>query len=401
MSTNYSRRQFLRNGSLGLSGILASSSLLKAASLKNEVRLGIIGVGQRGLGLITVLQKVQHVKLAACCDINPGNLQKALSVVDGKTKSYSDFRQLLRDKSLDAVIIATPLYNHYDIAVEAIKENKHVYVEKTMTYDINQAIDLERKVLNKPDLVFQVGHQYHYYDMYPKVKKLIADGIIGTVTHFECQYNRNADWRRPVSDPAKEKQVNWRMYKELSGGPLAELSAHQIDIVNWLQDAAPLSVVGMGDVNFWKDGRTTFDNIRVIYEYPQGVKSSVVSILSNEYNGYQTRILGDKGTIELTRDRATLYKERRFKKLATIDGVTGASQEALDNGKGILIYKDEIKTEPTAFALQDYVDCIRQGKKPISNVTTGKETAIAVHMGNKAAETGVRQTLQSIYTQNK
>ncbi|MBZ4188618.1 Gfo/Idh/MocA family protein [Niabella beijingensis] len=396
MRKNFTRRDFLYASSLGTAGFLAGPSIGKAGIFKSTVNIGLIGVGQRGSGLLNLLTRVDGAKVTACCDIDNSHLQRCKTVVPD-AKLYPEYQKLIQDRSVDAVIIATPLYLHYQIARDAIEAGKHIYVEKTMTYDIDQALKLEALSESRPQIIIQVGHQYRYYGMYPKIKKLIADGLIGKVTHYECQYNRNSDWRRPVTDPSMEKQVNWRMYKEFSGGPLAELSAHQIDIVNWLQDGHPLKAIGMGDVNFWRDGRTTFDNVRVIYDYEGGVKSSIVSVLSNEYNGYLTRILGSTGTIEMTRDRALLFPEKLKKEQMIVDGVTGATKEVLNKGEGIVIFNDTEKTEPTTFALRGFVKSVRDGQLPVSNVHTGKETAIAVHMGNAAAESGILQKWEDRY----
>ncbi|MNY35503.1 Inositol 2-dehydrogenase [compost metagenome] len=93
----------------------------------------------------------------------PKNLEKGLAHAGSKAVAYSDYRKLLEDKRVEAVVIATPLHEHYRMAVDAIDAGKHVYVEKTMTYDIDQAISLEKKVMGHPGLVFQVGYQYRYY----------------------------------------------------------------------------------------------------------------------------------------------------------------------------------------------------------------------------------------------
>jgi predicted dehydrogenase len=390
MKKSISRRQFVSTGLVGLSGLALSGlpSFASTPSLSANIRVGLIGAGQRGQGLATVLKDIPGLELAACCDILPANLNAGMKLCAANSKSYTDYHKLLADKTIDAVIIATPLYLHYAMALDAISANKHVYVEKTMTYDIAQAIAIAKKLKAYPKLVFQVGHQYRYYDMYPKVKTLIENGLIGKVTHFESQYNRNSNWRRPVKDPKLEKQINWRMYKEYSGGVLAELSAHQIDVVNWLTNAHPTKVLAMGDVNFWKDGRSTFDNVRAIYEYPGGVKSSVTSILSNEYNGYMMRILGSDGTIEMGRNYAKLFLEQKKKEQVLVDGVTGATKEAIAKGEPVKIYTDTEGIEPTVFALTAFEDCIRNKKKAVSNELTGRDTAIAVHLGNLATESG-------------
>ena len=233
--------------------------------------------------------------------------------------------------------------------------------------------------------------------MYLKVKEILSKGWIGKVSHYECQYNRNSDWRKPVNDPKMERAINWRMYKEYCGGVLSELSAHEIDIVNWMQDSHPLKVAGFGGIDYWKDGRETFDNIRLVYEYPGGVKASVTSILSNEYKGYSIRILGSKGTIEILRDQAYIYPEASKKTLGTVDGVTGATMEVLPGGKGQKIVFEQ-QTEPTTYSLQDFAECILKGKKPASNVNTGRDVAIAVHMGNQAAETEKTQYWKDEYS---
>lgn len=389
MKKDFSRRQFLTTGMLGLSG-LAMTNLSSASVFKfdHNIRVGLIGVGQRGLGLATVMKQVQGLDLVACCDLIPENLAAGMKLAVAGGKSYTDYRKLIADKNIDAVVIATPLYLHYPMAKDTISANKHVYLEKTMTYDIEQALSLNKILKKYPKLIFQVGHQYRYYEMYPKIKTYIANGLIGKVTHFESQYNRNSDWKRAVPKGHTEKEINWRLYKEFSGGVLAELSAHQIDVVNWILDSHPTKVIAMGDVNYWKDGRTTADNVRAIFDYPGDIKSSITSILSNQYNSYMMRILGSEGTIELGRDYAKLFLEPKKKELAIVDGVTGATKEALEKGEGIKIFTDHENVEPTLFAIQAFEESIRTKKKATSNEITGKDVAIAVHMGNKATETG-------------
>jgi len=397
MKTNISRKRFISASAMSMAGIAVSGFPLLARTGSDAIRIGIIGVGSRGLGLLHTIKDIPGFRITACCDIVENHVSSGMKLAAAGAKAYSDYRKLLDDKAVDAVIIATPLYLHYPMAADALKAGKHVYLEKTMTYNIDQAVNLVKQVKQNKKLKLQIGHQYRHYEMYPRIKTLIQNKLIGTVTHFESQYNRNSDWRQPVNSAANEKEINWRLYREFSGGVLAELSAHQIDIVNWILDSHPLKVVAMGDVNFWKDGRTTNDNVRAIYEYPNGVKSSVTSILSNEYNGYLMRILGSEGTIELRRDNATLFMEPKKKELAIVDGVTGATKEALLSGKGISIYKDRDGIEPTVFALRDFADCIKNNTDPVSNVYTGKDVAIAVHLGNMAVESGMTEQWKPEY----
>jgi predicted dehydrogenase len=191
------------------------------------------------------------------------------------------------------------------------------------------------------------------------------------------------------------------MYREYCGGPLSELCAHQIDAVNYFLDSHPLKVTGIGGIDYWKDGRETYDNIRTIYEYPAGVKSSVTSVLSNAYNGYSIRILGDKATLEIQRDQAFIYRESLNNAKGTVDGVSGATIKAKTQSMAeeiVFSPEGQILPEPTANALRDFVDCIRTGRKPLSNVETAKITSIAIHMGNAAADTQAFQSWKAEYS---
>lgn len=110
------------------------------------------------------------IQILACCDILPNNLKEGMSYAAKGAKSYSDYRQLLDDKNIDAVIIATPLFLHYPMSLAAWQAGKHVYLEKSLSYDIPQTIDITNKVKNS-SLVFQIGYQYRYYGLYHKVER--------------------------------------------------------------------------------------------------------------------------------------------------------------------------------------------------------------------------------------
>jgi predicted dehydrogenase len=401
-NNSISRREFVSTGAVALSGLVTMGfpAIGQTLSANEVIHVGLIGSGARGSGLATLIQAIPTLKLVACCDIQAENLANGMSKADKGAKSYTDYKKLLEDKNIDAVIIATPLFLHYPMAVDALAAGKHVYVEKTMTFSPEQSMDLIKRMKNSK-LVFQVGFQYRYYGLYKRVKEVIDQNWLGKITHFECQYNRNSDWRFPVKDPKMERIVNWRMYKEYCGGPLSELCAHEIDMVNFILGSHPLKVTGIGGVDYWKDGRETYDNIRTVYEYPNGVKSSVTSILSNAYNGYNIRILGDKATIDIQRNKAFIYAESKSNKRGTVDGVTGATIATTTQGKGEEIVFDkpgDRSLEPTTYALEDFAACIKDKRKPLSNVDTGRDVSIAIYLGNKAAETEKFQVWKPEYS---
>jgi predicted dehydrogenase len=395
-----SRRQFVASSAMALGGLAALPLSGFQPITSQSIRIGIIGTGARGTGLATILKDMPSFELVACCDTLPENLGNCLKLAAKDAKSYHDYRKLLEDKNIDAVIIATPLYLHYPMAVAALQAGKHVYLEKSLAYNIDQSLNLVKKV-RQSNLTFQVGYQYRNYALYHEAKRVMKDNWLGKVTHIECQYNRNSNWRFPVNDPKMERAVNWRMYKEYCGGLLSELCAHQIDAVNFMLDSHPVKVIGMGGINYWKDGRETFDHIRTIYDYPEGVKSNVTSVLSNAFNGYRILIMGDKASLEIQRDRAFLYAESTNNAKGVVDGVSGATIAATTQGEAVELMfgsPGEKLPEPTVNALLDFANCIQTGKQPVSNVLSAKDSSIAIHLGNAAADTETVQYWKPEYS---
>jgi predicted dehydrogenase len=397
------RRTFLEKSALATTGILVGPQILgnTASISKNDtLQIGVIGTGDRGGGLIRSMQQFPQLKVVAASDILPFRLEKAVAEAGRGTKAYPDYRALLDDKDVDAVVIATPLSMHFDMAKAALDAGKHIYQEKTMTYQIREALDLVKLVGQHKEQVFQVGHQYRYLPLYFKVAEMIRGGSIGDVTNVYVQWNRNADWRRPVPEPRYERIINWRMYKEYSGGLTAELHSHQLDFINWVFDAHPEKVSGFGGIDYWKDGRETFDNVNSLFRYPNGMKVNCISLTANAHNDYLMEFRGSKGTIRLGIDKAWFYWERPNSKLmGTVDGVSGATLKLIEENQGMELHGDNAKEdwEGTHYALQEFYECVRDNNKPVSNIHTGARTAISVRMAIDAMRKEEMQTWQPEY----
>tara|TARA_R110000868_G_scaffold112279_2_gene302476 strand:+ start:4749 stop:5933 length:1185 start_codon:yes stop_codon:yes gene_type:complete len=376
------RRDFVLKSGLATTAIVTSTSVLGNMMYNkgsNEVvNIGVIGTGDRGTGLTTAINKIQNLTVNACCDVLPFRLENGLKSTNSKAKGYTDYRKLLENKDIDAVLISTPFSTHSQIALDAIDAGKHVYCEKTMAKGYTGIQNLVEKVSNS-NLVFQTGHQFHSSRLYTHVVDLIKNGKIGKVTAFECQWNRNWNWRRAVPSPELERAINWRMYREYSGGLVAELCSHQIDFVNWVLGTTPNSVMGIGGIDYWKDGRETFDNIHLIYDYPNGEKAKFTCLTSNAKDDYQIKVFGDKGTIILDYTHAWFHPEpgKETKEIGVVDGVSGATVK-WEKGLGIPI--DITHLEPSEQALTDFKNSILNNTKPLSDISTGANTAICVQM---------------------
>nr|WP_298793722.1 Gfo/Idh/MocA family oxidoreductase [uncultured Allomuricauda sp.] len=380
------RRDFVSKTGLAIAGVSAMNAGVLHPSKEDSINIGVIGTGDRGGGLIPIINKIEGLNVSACCDVLPFRLESALKKVEGKAKAYSDYTALLNDKKIDAVLIATPFSEHSHIALDALDAGKHVYCEKTMVKGY-ESIESMIKKASQSKNIFQTGHQYHSSRLYTHLVDLIQNGKIGKITAIECQWNRNGDWRRPVPSPEFERAINWRMYKQFSGGLLAELCSHQLDFCNWVLDAVPIKVVGDGGIDYWKDGRETYDNVHMIYSYPNGVRAKFTCLTSNSKDDYQIKVLGDKGTITIDYTEAWFYPEKKeeSRQIGEVDGVSGATVK-WDQEKGIPITVEHL--DPSKQALLDFRDSIVTNSMPKSNVISGAKAAICVQMGLDALHTG-------------
>lgn len=399
-----SRRDFIRSAGLLAGGILLNNEMLRAFSIRNtgeKIRIGIIGCGDRGKGIMEVMGGLDdEFQIVAICDVLDFRLQETQKKFPaGDWKVYKEYTALLEDKHIEAVVIATPLNAHYAVATDALAAGKHVYLEKTMTYNIPQALDLVKIVRDRPAQILQVGHQYRYTPLYYKVKEMIEKGYLGKVTQIDCRWDRNASWRRPVPDPSLERKINWRMYREYSGGLPAELLSHQLDFINWAFNTHPDEIFATGGIDYYKDGRETYDNVQVMARYArEGMIGNFGATCGNARDGFLFKLKGTKGTVSLLPDAGVYYPENQTRReLESVDGVSGATKIEWNKDGGIPIIKEPLK-DGTWYALKDFYKSVITKQQPASNVLTGATTAICVHLANEGLYTDTIQTWKPSYT---
>ncbi|MDR0700554.1 MAG: Gfo/Idh/MocA family oxidoreductase [Tannerella sp.] len=303
---NFSRRDFFKT--LGSGSLIAMFPWLQSctketvASVKGEkVRLGMIGTGSRGMYHLNNLLHIPQAEVVALCDDYDPHLQQAAALFP-KAKLYDDYRRLLEDKDVQAVLIVTPLNEHEQMTIDSFSVGKHVFCEKSMALTLDGCCRIYDAYKSSGKVLY-IGQQRLFDPKYIRAMEMIHSGLIGTITGMRAYWYRNNDWRRPVPSPELERRINWRLYRASSAGLVTELAAHQLQVGDWAIGLRPESVAGYGDLVYWNDGREVYDNISLIYRYPNGVKMSYESIISNKFLGLEELILGDKGTMELEKGR--------------------------------------------------------------------------------------------------
>lgn len=401
--TNINRREFLKNiGMLGAGALMAASPWLSAFSevkhtQKEKCRLGIIGPGSRGRFLMEFLLQNEKAEIVALCDIYQPSIDKALELVPN-AKVYTDYRRLLENSEVDAVLVTTPLDTHCQIVLDAFDAGKQVFCEKTIGFTMEECYRIYQKHI-QTGLIFFTGQQRLFDPRYIKAMEMIHAGMFGQIAAIHTFWNRNGDWRRKVPRPELERQINWRLYREHSKGLMTELACHQLQIGSWALRKLPEKVMGHGAITYWKDGREVYDNVSTIYTFDDGVKMTFNSVISNKFYGLEEQILGSKGTVEPEKGRyyfetikpapgfLQMINEWEQSLFETIPfaGTSWAPETAIEN-KGELILGEIPKTDGTSLLIDAFVEAVITGKQPPRIAEEGYYASMLCLLGDEAMQ---------------
>jgi predicted dehydrogenase len=439
------RRDFVKAAS-AVSAVAAAlpaaqgAPFIRTVHANDQVQYGFIGTGSRGNYLLKHLHETDAGRCVAVCDNYDVNLKKGVETAGNNPAAYVDYRELLARKDIDAVLIAVPLYEHFPITKDSLQAGKHVFCEKSLVHKAEEVHALRALVAEHPNQVLQVGLQRRYSQFYQTAKQMIDQGVLGNVTHIRGQWHRNSSQRRPVPDPSLERKINWRMYREYAGGNTAELASHQIDVADWMFGSPPDYVIGVGGIDTFKDGRDVYDNIQLIYVYPNGRKllyssistSSHLDLLQAQRQEFGEVIMGTAGAIEITIGddthpaTALWYREPKPVSAPDVQKATGKKETfkagatmttaAASRGIPLLLPKDsadasdsflsreskfarrwlyskgimapEEDRNPVTVELEDFFLCCKDpaNHKPKSNLEVGLNDSTAVILSNLAMD---------------
>lgn len=320
--TNQTRREFMKV-STGVAATTVAAPMIFAQQAKganDRIGVGFIGTGGRcgaHLGIINQFQKTGAVQPIAVQDVYRPRLIAA-SKATGDTKMYDTHEELLENKDVDVVCIASPDRHHAQQTIDAINAGKDVFCEKPLTHwsQFEMAKKIEQVAKEKGKLV-QVGTQHMADENYPKIIQLIRDGIIGKPVHVQCSFFRRGDWgeRMPIPDhnakpgpdlnwdrflgdaPKVDFSVSrffqWRLFWDYAGGPATDLLVHTFTpIFCVLELDFPQRVFGGGGT--FQYNRQVPDQCNIIADYPDGPSVVMTNSLSNHVPA-DTQIRGTDG----------------------------------------------------------------------------------------------------------
>lgn len=334
-----SRRTFIAAGAAvgAARSRLTAKSAARVVGANERLHVGMIGAGGNARGHMRALNRLaeeDNVEVTAVCDIYDPRREAAAEFTGGKP--YKDYRRLLEHEGLDYVTISVPEHWHAPITLDAADAGLHIYVEKPLTYSIEEGVEVVRKV-KSTGVLLQCGIQGMSDDSYETAARFIKEGAIGKVVMAHIDYSRNhksdfwlrdpdagakpgvnLDWRAFLGRAKKRpwdpnRFFSWRRYWDYSGGIATDLFVHRLArIVKACDLAMPSRVVATGGHYYFNGGAEVPDTFNALLEYPEGINVLLVSSMANQ-TAIRHLIRGNKGTIEFTRDGFTIEPESLYR----------------------------------------------------------------------------------------
>lgn len=315
----FNRRDFLKGGSVATlmtvlgSGVelLAQTNAPAGAEKKPagpKVKIGVIGLGVWGREIVNTLARQEQAEIAAICDTYPAFLRRSSSLAPGAAQ-VADYKALLENKDIPAVVVATPTHQHKDIVLAALKAGKHVYCEAPLANTIEDAKAIALAAKGAKQVVFQSGLQMRSEPQRHFLLPFIRSGALGPFVKARAQFHKKQSWRATSPNPEREKELNWRLDKALSLGLVGEIGSHAIDQATWYLNARPVAVTGFGAITFWKDGREVPDTVQAIIEFPGKVFMNYEATLANSFDSDYEVFYGSDAAVMMRESKAWMFKE--------------------------------------------------------------------------------------------
>ncbi len=406
------RRRFLRSNVATAVGAGLAGRLVRGENSNPTTRptdslsVGIIGCGDRGKYLTYVCQIVPGIRVAAICDVNRDRLAKVHQQLGGQADTHHDYRRILSNKSIDAVVIATNAHWHARIAIDACEAGKDIYLEKPVATSIaeGQAIIKAARRYNR---LIQMGMQQHSWEHYREAVEIVRSGRLGTVSHVHIWDVENAwpgfgmppdgpappelDWEfwlgpSPLVpyNPNRYTRAEW--FFDYDGGWQVAWGAHHFDIVHWAMGVtAPVAATGSGGHFAFKDNREWPDTFNGTCEYPSGPVAKNGFLVTYTMRHGSGRLIegrahgkafhGTDGVLIVDRSGYEVLSENR----------DGARMVAEEKVASYTRSHDVVQNHVKAF-----LECVRARRSPEADVLVGHRATNPGHLMNIAWRVGRR-----------
>ena len=424
----FMQRSVMTGASLGLAknGAHADPRGIGGPTPANDrITVGIIGVGARAQQLMVSIMSLPDAEIVAVCDAYKGRVERAVERTGKRARVFRDYKEILADKSIDTVVIATPDHWHSTMAIDAVRSGKDVYIEKPMTYTVDEGNAIVSEV-RKNNRILQVGSQGISSRLQQKAREIIASGKLGQVTMIRAFFNRNTAggaWIYPIPPDASPRTVDWEMflgpaphravdyarffrwrcYQDYSGGIATDLFVHLVTSIHFMMNAKmPANIVALGELYRWKESRDVPDTLNAILEYPEGFTVSLSATFNNQVSaesGFQ--ILGTKGSIILGNTLVFIPEVISDDNRWIVDSWPAGMEDAYYRDPKIRYEEmpatrepeviqsqeqyQEIGLDPTDVHFRNFFASVKTRKQPPEDALAGHRAASVAHLVNTSA----------------
>ena len=383
------RRMTRREAATGVTGIMIlRPDTVFGTQASSSVGFGIVGTGARGQYVGGQMARDGRARVAAICDIFDDRIQQARKNMPGAAaaKVYRDYRQLLDDKDVDAVLIATPVYLHPEQFEAAVSARKHIYCEKPAGTDVAGVKRLMRAGQKAdPAKTIQFGFQQRFSPEYRKAHELVEAGELGEpkmmmsfwILGMAPRLDPPATLPLPNLTEEERRIRLWTRWMDLSGGDIVECDCHGVDTLNWFARAHPIKAIGQGGLRYPSYyGDVTSDHYDIIYTYPNGAEGYLLSArYAAGFRDVKEQFFGPKGVLETARTYYKLHGPVAAARLTSDDKLEDTS----------LIQKVPSKREITIDAVEAFYSSILAGKPYNMSQEAGISTFTSI-LGRMAYE---------------
>lgn len=408
------RRDLIRYSALAATA--ASYSRILGAN--DVVGIGIIGLGNISRGHLAEYTERAESQITAVCDIYAPRLDAG--VTKTKAKGYRNYKDVLADKNVDAVIICTPDHWHAPMAIEAMRAGKDVDVEKPMSMTVAEAKQMVR-VAKETKRILAVDSEHMAHGIWEPARLAVKGGLLGKVLWSQTSRSRNArqpPWEYPIDADAspenldweawlgpapkvpfsKERYFRWRRYWDYSGGIATDLFVHLCTTIHRLMGTgAPQDVTAVGDLYRWGDSRDVPDTLNAILRYREGFTVTLSSTFNNGSGGTGFEFLGTEGSLAVGARTLTFTAERKTESTKWVtDSWPDELQQAYESANAVRSPRVEPEEttlrggDATDLHVKNFFAAVRDGTPSVEDVWAGHYAAACAHMVNLSAASGRR-----------
>ena len=372
-----------------------------------EVKCAVIGLGEQGRALLAALAIVPGATIHTVCDSYPGIHKRALDIAP-KANAVLEYQKILDNKDIQAVWIATPSHKHKEITLAALQAGKHVYCEAPLANTIEDARVIAKAAQAADKQIFHAGLQERSNPQHHHVLQFFRTGAVGTIVQVRSQWHKRTSWRRTAPTNERQTALNWRLSQKTSGGLMAEIGIHAVDVNNWFNKTLPVAVSGFGGIMGWTDGRDVQDTVQCLFQYPDNLSMIYDATLVNSFDSAYELFQGTEAAVMLRDTRAWMFKETDA---TALGWEVYAYKEKLGDETGIALVADATKilsqgkqpgqnrdVDPKKDAIycscNAFLNSIRKGKKSGSGPLEGFQATVSALKANEAIQTGNKVVFQ-------